>query len=63
MAADTPVDVEVGAGGGGAMAYALKDIRTQLAIGVSVPLFLVGLFVICFFLHGELYARRPERPA
>jgi SAM-dependent methyltransferase len=41
------------------MAYVLRDIRTQLPIMVSVPLFLIALFVICFFLHGELYARRP----
>ncbi len=41
------------------MAYVLRDIRTQLPIAVSVPLFLIALFVICFFLHGELYARRP----
>jgi hypothetical protein len=41
------------------MAYVLRDIRTQLPIAVSVPLFLIGLFVVCFFLHGELYARRP----
>jgi hypothetical protein len=41
------------------MAYVLRDVRTQLPIAVSVPLFLIGLFVICFFLHGELYARRP----
>jgi len=41
------------------MAYMLRDIRAQLPIAVSVPLFLIGLFVICFFLHGELYARRP----
>jgi hypothetical protein len=41
------------------MAYELRDIRTQLPIAVSVPLFLIGLFVTCFFLHGELYARRP----
>ncbi len=41
------------------MAYVLRDIRTQLPIAVSVPLFLIGLFVTCFFLHGELYARRP----
>ena len=27
---------------------------------MSVPLFLIGLFVTCFFLHGELYARRPD---
>jgi hypothetical protein len=44
------------------MAYVLRDIRTQLPIAVSVPLFLIGLFVICFFLHGELYARRPATP-
>ncbi len=41
------------------MAYVLRDIRTQLPIMVSVPLFLIALFVTCFFLHGELYARRP----
>jgi SAM-dependent methyltransferase len=41
------------------MAYLLRDIRSQFPIAVSVPLFLIGLFVICFFLHGELYARRP----
>ncbi len=41
------------------MAYMLRDIRAQFPIMVSVPLFLIGLFVVCFFLHGELYARRP----
>ena len=41
------------------MAYALKDIRTQPPIAISVPLFLSGLFLTCFFLHGELYERRP----
>src|ERR1700722_8716389 len=41
------------------MTYMLRDIRTVFPIAVSVPLFLIGLFVICFFLHGELYARRP----
>jgi len=41
------------------MAYAMRDIRAPLPIMVSVPLFLIGLFVTCFFLHGELYARRP----
>jgi SAM-dependent methyltransferase len=42
-----------------AMAYMLRDIRTQLPIVVSVPLLLTALFIVCFFLHGELYARRP----
>jgi hypothetical protein len=42
------------------MAYVLRDIRTQLPIMVSVPLFLIALFVTCLFLHGELYARRPD---
>jgi hypothetical protein len=41
------------------MAYMLRDIRAQLPIAVSVPLFLIALFIVCFFLHGELYARRP----
>ncbi len=43
------------------MAYVLRDIRAQFPIMISVPLFLIGLFVTCFFLHGELYARRPGR--
>ena len=43
-----------------AMAYVLRDIRAQFPIMVSVPLFLIALFVTCFFLHGELYARRPD---
>ena len=42
------------------MGYALMDIRKLFPIAVSLPLFLIGLFVTCFFLHGELYARRPE---
>jgi hypothetical protein len=42
------------------MAYVLRDIRAQLPIMISVPLFLIGLFLTCFFLHGELYARRPD---
>jgi SAM-dependent methyltransferase len=41
------------------MAYALRDIRTILPIAVSLPLFFIALFLCCFFLHGELYARRP----
>jgi hypothetical protein len=42
-----------------AMGYTLLDIRKLLPIELSVPLFLAGLFLVCFFLHGELYARRP----
>ena len=45
------------------MAYVLRDIRTQLPIMVSVPLFLLALFLTCLFLHGELYARRPDTSA
>ena len=45
------------------MVYLLRDIRSQFPIMVSVPLLLIGLFVTCFFLHGELYARRPETGA
>jgi SAM-dependent methyltransferase len=41
------------------MAYVMRDIRIQFPISVSVPLFLIGLFITCLFLHGELYARRP----
>jgi hypothetical protein len=41
------------------MTYVLRDIRSVFPIAVSVPLFLIGLFLACFFVHGELYARRP----
>jgi SAM-dependent methyltransferase len=44
----------------GATAYVVRDIRAQFPILVSVPLFLIALFITCFFLHGELYARRPD---
>lgn len=42
-----------------AAGYPLLDVRTAVPIAISIPLFLGALFVICFFLHGELYARRP----
>ncbi|HEV2272885.1 MAG TPA: fused MFS/spermidine synthase [Acidobacteriaceae bacterium] len=41
------------------MGYALLDIRKLFPIEISLPLFLIGLFVVCWFLHGELYTRRP----
>ena len=41
------------------MAYSMRDIRKPLPILASIPLFFAGLFLVCFFLHGELYARRP----
>jgi hypothetical protein len=43
-----------------AMGYLLFDIRKVFAIEIALPVFLGGLFLTCLFLHGELYARRPE---
>lgn len=43
-----------------AMGYLLFDIRKVFAIEITLPVFLGGLFLTCLFLHGELYARRPE---
>lgn len=43
----------------GSLAYALYDVDFSVAIGVAIPLFTVGLFIVCMFCHGELSRRRP----
>ncbi|MGL4575252.1 MAG: spermidine synthase [Burkholderiaceae bacterium] len=42
-----------------AMAWALSASNAVLAINIAIPLFAVGLFVLCMFLHGELAAAKP----
>lgn len=44
----------------GVLGYVAHDVHTTLPIQVSVPLYCVSLFVLCFFLHGELYRLRPS---
>ena len=39
--------------------YAIYDPSFTESIQVSVPLFCAGLFVCCWFCHGELAKRRP----
>ena len=41
------------------VAYSIYDIQLSDAIVVSIPIFLLGLFVGCVFCHGELNRRRP----
>ncbi len=43
----------------GLLAYGIYDVRSIENIGVSLGVFLFGLFVCCFFCHGELYRLRP----
>jgi hypothetical protein len=43
----------------GAMAWALHGERGIVDIKEAVPLFSVGLFVMCMFFHGELAQRKP----
>jgi len=43
-----------------AMGYALYDVDAIEAALVYVPLFCVGLFIACWFCHGELYGLRPD---
>ena len=43
----------------GVLGYAIYDIDAIEAIQVSVPVFLVSLFVCCMFCHGELNMARP----
>ncbi len=42
-----------------ALAYALYDVRESLAIVVEIPLFTIGLFIVCMFCHGELSRLKP----
>jgi hypothetical protein len=43
----------------GVLGYVAYDVHTTLPIQVSVPLYCLSLFVLCFFFHGELYRLRP----
>jgi SAM-dependent methyltransferase len=44
----------------GSLGYAIYDSQYTNSIQVGVPLFGIGLFVCCFFCHGELYRLRPH---
>jgi hypothetical protein len=43
----------------GVLGYLMHDVRGNLPIQISVPLYCSCLFVLCFFFHGELYRLRP----
>jgi SAM-dependent methyltransferase/MFS family permease len=43
----------------GILGYAIYNINAMEAIQVSLPIFLIGLFVCCTFCQGELYRLRP----
>jgi hypothetical protein len=43
----------------GSLGYAIYDPSFTESVQVSVPLFCVGLFLCCWFCHGELAKRRP----
>jgi hypothetical protein len=43
----------------GSLGYAIYDPSFTESVQVSVPLFCTGLFLCCFFCHGELAKRRP----
>jgi SAM-dependent methyltransferase len=43
----------------GALGYVAYDVHTSLPIQIAVPFYCVSLFILCFFLHGELYRLRP----
>lgn len=40
-------------------AYGLQDSLVGLNVRVAVPVYALGLFFLCMFLHGELAQRRP----
>lgn len=43
----------------GACAYGLQDRDVGVNIRIAIPLYVVGLFLFCMFLHGELARMRP----
>lgn len=43
----------------GSLAYALYDVQVSVAIPVAIPLFTLGLFIVCMFCHGELSRLKP----
>jgi hypothetical protein len=43
----------------GSLAYALYDVQVSVAIVVAIPLFTIGLFIVCMFCHGELSRLMP----
>lgn len=55
-----PLWLRITAMGLGAIAYAIYDIRTIFSIQIALPIFLIGLFILCLFCHGELNALRPD---
>jgi SAM-dependent methyltransferase len=44
----------------GILGYAIYNIDAMEAIQVSLPIFLIGLFICCTFCQGELYRLRPQ---
>ncbi|WP_334188400.1 fused MFS/spermidine synthase [Noviherbaspirillum sp.] len=43
----------------GVCAYGLQDINISVNIKLAVPMYVIGLFFFCMFLHGELSRMRP----
>jgi hypothetical protein len=43
----------------GILGYIAYDVHGALPVQVSVPIYCVALFILCFFFHGELYRLRP----
>jgi len=43
----------------GVLGYSVYDINAMVAVQVSLPIFLAGLLICCFFCHGELNRLRP----
>lgn len=43
----------------GVLGYAIYNIDAVIALQISLPIFLVGLFVCCVYCHGELSRLRP----
>src|ERR1700686_4042335 len=43
----------------GSLGYAIYDPVYTESVQISVPIFCVGLFLCCWFCHGELALRRP----
>jgi SAM-dependent methyltransferase len=44
----------------GILGYSIYDVNSVESVQVSLPVFLVGLFICCMYCHGELNRLRPR---
>ena len=44
----------------GVLAYLIYEVNAIIPVQVGIPVFLAGLYICCYYCHGELNALRPD---